>query len=1042
MKLNIKMNFVLTMVLTFCVGFMSMAQSLKVTGIVKDDTGAPLPGVTVVVKGTTNGTITNMDGHYTLKTTSKKILVFSFIGYKSVSMPVKGRSKIDLTLESDIQALGEVVAVGYGSQSVKDVTSSIASVRADDLAKAPVANFDEALAGRMSGVQVSAADGTPGSGMKIVIRGGNSVTGDNSPLYVVDGVAMPSFDPGSLSTNDIESMDVLKDAAASAIYGSRAANGVVLITTKGGKVGPTRINITLNSGIQRIPRTLDVLDPYHFVLLQKEVAEATGGTYLSNFQKYWVDPELYRDAKATNWQDEIFRTGVLNQANVNLSGGNQSTRHYASVSATDQKGTMIGTGFQKWNAQLKLDHKFNQKSQIVLNFTYTHTNQIGPRVSGNNRSSIIRDAITFRPVSPINNDGLEDGIQLDDRENLRFNPVKTLSNTERNYELDAFRATASFNYKITKDLVFKTVGNFSQDSRRLSQFFKYDTYQGRRGIDGINGYIQTYRYYTMSNTNTLNYKKKIRNNSFNVLLGQEMQYRVSDNLRANAGQMPIDDLGVNNLGLGTSFKEPSSSKTGNTMLSFFGRLNYSFKDRWLLAGTLRADGSSKFQGNNKWGYFPSGSFGYRMSEEPFMKDLNLFSNLKIRATWGQNGNNRIGDFSTMQLMGPLSDSGYSFGSNKEYRPGFIVSNLGGEDIKWETTTQKDIGVDLGFFDQKLRVTFDWYQKNTTDLLLYANMAPSTGFERTHKNIGEISNEGFELSIFSQIVKTRKFQWSTNFNISTNKNKTIALNDNQNELYTNPDWSYAYSEYQYVTRVGQPVGMMFGLQSDGVYSADDFNYLNGKYVLKKGVPNNGNRTLAPGAAKFIDQNGDGTINFNDRVIIGNPHPDFFGGITNNFSYKNLDLSIFFQFSYGGEVLNANRVELETPTTKTNFNYFPIVSDRYSDHNTEAPVNVIRNEGVYGAPPKGNFVSDRIVEDGSFLRLKTLSLGYSLGKRTLKKLKLSKFRMTVSAQNLFTWTEYSGYDPEVSVGRYGALTPGLDYSAYPMSQTYTLGLQLAF
>ncbi|QZE14654.1 TonB-dependent receptor [Halosquirtibacter laminarini] len=1035
-----KLSYIGLLLCMLC-SFVGFAQKGLVKGVVKDDQGLPLPGVTVVLEGTTTGTITNYDGMYSLKTKKNGKLVFSFIGYKSVTEPIKGRSKIDVELENDIQQIGEVVAVGYGTKSIKDVTSSIATVKAEELAKAPVANFDQALAGRMSGVQVSASDGTPGKGMQIVIRGGNSVTGDNTPLYVVDGIAMESFDPGSLSTNDIESMSILKDAAASAIYGSRAANGVFLITTKGGKVGPTRISVNVNGGVQWIPRRMDVLDPYHFVTLQEEVAYELGGTYIDNFKEHWVSPELYKDSKGTNWQDEIFRTSFIKNANVSLSGGNKSTRHYASVNFVDQEGTMINTGYQKINSQLRLNHTFSNKAKFGLNFNYNHTDQKGETISGNNRNSIIMDALTFRPVNPVIDDGLEEGIDLDDRNNLRFNPVKNLTNTDRSYQIDALRINGDFSFDLAKGLVFKTTAGFNVDTRKLSKSYGYDTYQGRRGVNGINSYIESRRKYVLTNTNTLNYNKRVGNSKWNLLLGEEASSIVSDYVRAAGANMPIDDLGADNLGMGTTFPAPKSSKTGNTMLSYFSRVNYSYKEKWLLSATFRADGSSRFTGDNKWGYFPSASVGYRMIQEPFMQSQDFISNLKLRATWGQNGNNKIGDFSAYNLMNATTSSGYMF--EDLYHKGLVYTNLQSEDIRWETTTQLNFAIDLGFADERIKTTLEWYRKNTTDLLLNADMAPSTGFDKTYKNVGEIQNQGMELAINTINVKTRNFEWRTDFNISYNRNKCISLNDGQTELLTNPDWSFKYSEYQYITRVGESVGQFYGLKSDGVYTVNDFNMVDGAYVLKDGIPNNGAK-VAPGSTKLVDVNKDGTINNKDRVVIGNAQPDYFGGISNNFRYKNFDFSFFFQWSVGNEILNANRVVLEIPETKTNYNYLSSVAGRYSYTNPDAntDINIIRNGNVYGKPTNGNFVSDRFIEDGSFLRLKTVQVGYQFSKKMAKKMHLSKARLYASGQNLYTWTNYSGFDPEVSVGKNGALTPGLDYSAYPTSATFTVGLEIGF
>ena len=443
------------------------------------------------------------------------------------------------------------------------------SVSADELAKSPVANFDQALAGRMAGVQVMASDGTPGSGMQIVIRGGNSVTGDNSPLYVVDGIPMESFDPGTINTSDIESFDVLKDASASAIYGSRGANGVVIITTKGGKEGPTRVNVRSSMGVQWIPNTVDVMGAYDFVKMQQEIATAQGGSYLTTFNEHWVDPELYRDAKSTNWQDKIFREAIIQNHNVSLSGGNGKTTHYASIDFLNQEGTMIHTGYQKYNGRLKLNHKLNENIKLGFNVNYSHTKQEGEKISGNNRVSILKDAISFRPVDPVNDDGLEGGIDPDNRDNLRFNPVKTLANTERIKQLDVFRANVTADIEIIDGLSFRMNGGFITDQRRESLFQGKDTYEGTYGIKGINGRLTDRRYYILSSSNVLNYKKSFAGHKIDVLVGHEILSRTYDSfVSANTG-MPIGTLGINGLDVGVDPILPVSFKTKSTMIFIF-----------------------------------------------------------------------------------------------------------------------------------------------------------------------------------------------------------------------------------------------------------------------------------------------------------------------------------------------------------------------------------------------------------------------------------------------------------------------------------------
>lgn len=1019
------------------------AQGKKISGVVNDVSGISLPGVSILEKGTTNGTSTDIDGKFSLQVGENAKLVVSYIGFKSQVVSIVGKTNLIIILEEDTQQLDQVVVVGYGKKHIKDVTGAIVSVKADELAKSPVANFDQALAGRMAGVQVMASDGTPGSGMQIVIRGGNSVTGDNSPLYVVDGIPMESFNPGTINSSDIESFDVLKDASATAIYGSRGANGVVIINTKGGKVGPTRINVRSSFGVQWIPNRVDVMGAYDFVKMQEEIATGQGGTYLETFNEYWVDPELYRNTKSTNWQDKIFREAIIQNHNVNMSGGNDKTKHYASLDFLNQEGTMIHTGYQKYNGSLKLNHKLTDKIKIGFNVNYSHIKQEGEQVSGNNRVSILKDAISFRPVDPINDDGLEGGIDPDDRNNLRFNPVKTLANTERIKELDVFRANLTGDFKLAKGLSFRMNGGYVTDQRRESLFQGKDTYEGTYGIKGINGRLTDRRYYILSSSNVLNYKKNISGgHKFDALLGHEISSRTYDSFVSANTLMPIESLGIDGLELGTAPLLPTSYKGKSTMTSYFSRLDYSFREKYLFTATMRADGSSRFLGDNKWGYFPSISMGWRLIEEPFIQDLNVFSNLKVRAGWGETGNNKVGDYSAFSQMGVGEYSGYEFGG--VYQKGVEHQNVADKDLKWETTIQYNLGLDAAFFDNRLSLTLDVYKKNTKDLLIKADLSPSTGFKNAWRNIGEVENKGLEFGFTSRNIENDNFKWSTSFNISFNRNKCVALNDGQTDLPWNANYYFKYNEYEYLTRVGQPVGQIYGVISDGLYQVEDFDYVNGTgYVLKDGIPNNGNKKVIPGSVKHKDLNDDGTVNEKDRTVIGNPLPKHFGGITNSFSYKGFDLSIFFQWSYGNDVLNANRIDFENPELRGNYNYYASVADRYTANNPTNDIHIIRGENdILGGPAGGNLVSSHIVEDGSFLRLKTVSLAYNFSEKLLKKTMFKKARMYVSGQNLLTFTNYSGFDPEVSVGKYGALTPGLDYSAYPISSTVTFGVELGF
>lgn len=1027
---------------------MSVMAQKRVTGIVLDDTGLPLPGVNVLVKNTTNGTITNLDGQFILDNVKKgDVLEFSFISFKDVLITVDKKDKLLVTMEPEFFGLDEVVAVGYGTTTKRDLTGAVAKVSTSDILKTPTSNYDQALAGRVAGVQVSSADGTPGEGLNIVIRGGNSITGDNSPLYVVDGIPLEDFDPASISSNDIESFDILKDASATAIYGSRGSNGVIIITTKSGRNdGKTDVSVTASSGLQWIPTRLQVLSPYEYVNYQKEVAYAKDGynpaDNVSSFYKHWVDPELYRNEEGTSWQDEIFRVSTIQNYNIALSTGNKTTSLYYSGEFLDQEGTMINTGFTKLINRLKFSHKINNKVTLGGNLQYAYNTRQGINIAGNNYTSIIKDAITFRPIEPIVSDGHEGGVDFDDPNDNRFNPVKTLSNTERIRRQDVVRSDLFLNYNITKGLSLRVSGNYQVDNRKETLFYGKDTREGTRGNDGINGTVTNRRYQTLSTSNTLNYKKTIyKSHKIGALAGFEIQDRAYEYGRMKNSQIPTDAFGIDKLSIGTAPSIPDTYSAGNSLLSYFGRMNYSYKQKYLFQANFRADGSSKFTEENRWGYFPSFSAGWRINEEGFIRNLNVFSNLKLRGGWGLTGNNRIGDFDAYNLLNVSSSSGYTF--NEQYVPGAYQSNMGVPDLRWETTAQVNIGLDMGFFNQRVQAVVDYYKKNTSDLLLDAEMALSTGFNRVQQNIGEVENEGLEFSINTINIKNRDFTWSTSFNISFNKNRTVKLNNGQDAIYTDPNWASSYNEYQYITQVGQPVGMIYGLQFERLYQFEDFNWNNQSqtYQLKDGVADNGALPVAPGSIMFKDQNGDGTINEQDRVIIGNPHPDHFGGLTNDFRWKNFDCQIFLQWSVGHDILNANRIEFEQPQAKRN-NGLTAIADLWTPNNTNTDVNTIRYQTVYGKAPKGNQVDSRYIEDGSYLKLKSLSLGYTLPQSVLDKMRLKKCRIYVSGQNLLTWTNYSGYDPDVSVGKYGALTPNLDYSAYPQSSIVSGGVEILF
>lgn len=1032
----------------FCLS--GIAQT-DVEGTVSDINGVPIPGVTVKIIGVAKGGMTDFDGNYNLSGVAiDATLRFSFIGYQTREVQVDGRSNIDVTLLQSKEQLDEVVVVGYGTVKKKDLTGSVASVQAEKLATTATANFDQALAGRVSGVQVSASDGTPGQGLNITIRGGNSITGDNSPLYVVDGIPLEDFDPGSISTQDIETLDILKDASATAIYGSRAANGVVVINTKNGRTdGKTDVRVSAEHGVSWIPNRLEVLGPYEYVKYQEQAALAKDNyipqEYTKFFQETFIDPELYRGMEGTSWQDRIFQVAQTQQYNASISGGNSDTNLYFSTEYFDQEGTLINTDFKKIVNNLKFRHKLDKKTRFNGYIRYTRLERGGANISGNEYTSVIRDAIRFRPVEPIIDDGLgEGGLDLfDDSAKYLFNPVQSLNNTDRQDARDIVRGSLRLTHRFMPNLTLQLSGNYQLVNRKSTLFFGRDTQQGTRGPIGINGEVTNRRYQNLSSSNTLTYKENWGDHGLQLLGGLEFQHRQTELASASNGEIPTDLFGIDNLGLGIAPGIPQTFLGRSSLFSYFGRVNYDYKDKYLFTATFRADGSSKFNKDNRWGYFPSFSGAWKISDEDFLKNSSTLSFAKIRAGWGRTGNNRIGNYDAFSQLNTDTGSGYVWGNGEGFIPGAYQSNLGVPNLKWETTDQLNLGLDLGFFDDRLQATVDYYKKNTSDLLLNAEMALHTGFNRVQQNIGEIENEGLEIALNSINIDSEKFKWTSSFNISFNRNKTVALNDGQNAIYTDPDWNFRYSEYQYITQVGQPVGMIYGLEYDRLYQQDDFNYDTGfdSYSLKEGIPDNGTLPVAPGSVKFIDQNGDGTINSQDRKIIGDPHPDHFGGFSNSFEYAGFDLDILFQWSYGFDILNANKAVFEVPDAGR-YNGLKGIADMWTPLNTDTDVNAIRYLTTFGKAPDGNQIDDRYIEDGSYIKLKSVSLGYNIPKSIVSNIGMDNVRVHVAAQNLFTWTDYSGYDPDVSVGRYGALTPKLDYSAYPQSTLIMGGIDLTF
>jgi len=1042
----------------------------SISGTVRGVGGRILPGATVSVKNTNISTITNQDGVFQLTNVpSDAVLVVSFLGYERQEIKIGNRQTIDVVLSENETSVEEVVVIGYGTADKKDLTGSVGIVKVEELTKAPVASFDQALAGRIAGVQVSAAeDGQPGSGMNIVIRGANSLTQDNSPLYVIDGFPIENPENAGINPDDIESITVLKDASATAIYGSRAANGVIVIETKKGNVGAPVITLNSSVGPQMTPKKMEMLSAYEFVKYQIERYGNSGMVRYTpadlNPSHASYDPagaslESYRNIQAIDWQDELFKTGLTQIHNFSIRGGTRETRYSISGSAYDQDAIILNTGYKRYQARISLDQTINKKFKVGMNANYSYQKgygQILGRTSATSSTTIsgylLYSTWGYRPVTGREGDlDYELGDILDDivdedvddeGSDFRINPLVSARETLRERITNNFTTNAYATYNFTDDLELKVTGGLTGVMYRNNAFYNSKTVRGTplrpNNINGVNGSIRNNQRFDWLNENILTYKKRInRVHRLEAMVGMTHQSRRSTLDGFSAIQVPNEELGIYGLAQGLPL-ENFIGASESRLQSFFARANYNYRSKYLFTATMRADGSSKFSPQNRWGYFPSGAFAWNMGRENFFKDIPAVSDAKLRISYGVTGNNRVSDFAYLPAAEWNDLASYSFNNVRYF--GLNMDRLSNPNLKWESTTQFDIGYDLSLFKERINFVFDWYRKTTKDLLLNAQIPYTTGYSTAFKNIGSVRNQGLEFTLNTVNVRSKDFIWESNFNISFNKNKILALNEDQpNMLSTMSSFvTRMAQEPMYIAEVGAPAAMFYGHIWDGVYQYSDFDEISsGVYRLKTNIPDNGDSrtTIQPGDIKYKDLNGDGVVDASDKTVIGSGLPKHLGGFTNNFSYKNFDLNVLFQWSYGNDLLNANRLIFEGNITNVHhFNQYASWADRWTPEN---PSNTIHRTG--GGGPQ--VISSRVIEDGSYLRLKTVMLGYTIPQSVTKRIGLSSLGLNVAAQNLLTWTNYSGMDPEVSVHN-SVLTPGFDFSAYPHARTLVFGLKARF
>ena len=1060
----------------------ALAQSRKITGKVMDGTtGNGLPDVSVVVSGATAGVQTDPVGNFTITTNvqGNVKLVFSYVGYTTQTLTVSGDAPVSVVLEKSANSLDDVVVIGYGTAKRKDLTGAISSLSGKELERIPLSSAAEALTGRLPGVQVTTTDGAPGAEIVIRVRGGGSITQDNSPLFIVDGFPVP--DINDIAPTDIESIDVLKDASASAIYGARGANGVVIITTKRAKAGKSVVSYNGFYQLRAFPRKLDVLSPYEFTLAQYEYARLRSQAEVDNFQKYfgvYDDLELYKAQKGTNWQDELFGDPPASQQhNVSVTGGNDKTKVSLSYTNNKDEGLMVGSSYERHYLNFKLNHDISKSLKFDFSTRYSNATTLGAGTSGGS-SVRVGDAITTRPVN-----GIADQIDISDlvdgatddlyEEFLRslINPIELTKQDYRRRISNVLNLNGGLTWNIMKGLSFRSELSLNRNAEENRRFWGPLTGESRNvggnlPLGETSDILRT--GYRLANTLTYNFNVG-DDHRFTVLAGSELldEDGSSKGMRSKffAENITPDKL-FDNMGLGTVDRIESSDKYGYALQSYFGRVNYTLNGKYIFAVSLRADGSSLFSEQNRWSYFPAVSAAWRVSDENFLKDVAFVTDLKLRASYGEAGNNRI-PINLWKSEYSISNNrtiGFNDAQNAYYQAGTMLPN---PSLKWETTITRNVGLDFSLFNSRINGSLDAYWNTTKDLLISEPVPPDAGYLTQMINIGQTSNKGIELALNGMLVNKKDFTLGASFNIGFNRSKIDNLGNNPSASY-NSNWAGTDLKTQddYRVNVGQTVGLMYGFVTDGWYTTDDFasyDAATNRYTLKGGVPDPGGFmggiSLRPGLLKLKDLDGDGFITADkDRQIIGVAQPKFSGGFGLNSTYKGFDGSVFFNYVYGNDVYNAGKISfnmyyrnsygnmLNTMNSDSRYKYIDGAGNLVTSLEGLAELN--KNAKIWTPFSMGNaspVFHSYAVEDGSFLRLNNVTLGYSLPRNLISKLSMQRFRVYATVYNAFLWTKYSGYDPEVSATRssgYSALTPGVDFSGYPKSRTYTAGVNITF
>ena len=1009
----------------------SFAQS-TIEGVVNDVKGLPLPGVDVIIKGTKNGVLTDFDGVFKIKAKIGDVLIISSLGFDKKEVKIKGNS-IKIVLGELTEVLNEVVVIGYGTVKKKDLTGAVSSVRATSIEKGDPIDLQTALSGRVAGLQITQNDNGLGSGVKAIIRGGSSLTSGNQPLYVIDGFPIvPDENASSNPLSDIDpgqikSIEVLKDASATAIYGARGSNGVIIITTKLGKEGKPVITATLTTGtsfVTRFPRVLSDAEFIDYRILTDKVNYLNGTT--DNLSTYWQDKKD-TNARGVDWAKEATQLASTRRIDFSMGGGTKEGLNYQiSGNHLDQEGVVIQTNFKRYNLNSNIVQSLGKNTKIGTNIKLAFTKNIG-RSLEKDADGIFKKVFSTNPFQPI--DFQIGDIDIDPETNAGDNENVVTYLKEVDNETESTRIIGNIFYetKLANNLTFYTSYGFNRGYINNQAFLPSTVLKGFKE----NGIAEFEKTETLNQVfeSRFNYKKVFDKHNINATAVGEFSDNRKSIFTGGATGFSNQTNGFNDLSSAVLPTFPVNNLAKEALASFLGRVSYGYNNKYLLTTSIRADASSKFGKQNKWGYFPSLALAWTLSEESFIKKINVFDNFKLRASYGITGNNQIPAYSSIGLLGA---GNYVF--NDVFYSGIVPRNVSNPDLKWETTAQYNLGVDLGFFKNRLTVTAEAYFKETTDLLLEVQLPLSSGFETALKNIGSFSNKGFELTVNSINIDTNNFKWRSDFTFSFNRNEVLDLGDKL-EFYFDANIFPSKFMNEILVRVGQSTGIYYGYIEDQIIN-NQTEASNSPRQVGVGIPDTNNN----GQVKIYDVNGDGLINSFDKVPIANTTPDFIGGLNNEFTYKNFDISFFLRFSYGNDVINGNIGNLDKGNIN-NWNTLKSMSD-YSYSAAFNPTGTFHGEngnGVYSSLFRSAYV-----EDGSFLKCDFITLGYAMPKSIVDNLNLNKFRLFARINNPFMLTRYSWFDPEVNAlgGTAGRVGGGVDLGSYPRSTSVTIGLSLNF